>query len=140
MKKFARLSVFICTLSMLALCAVSCNSTNKQAYASQNSCSETYRLGTYTAVMANNMFDMDKAVRAVSKRAKFTEVSRLNKYNHIEYVYRDFYDNKLSITLWQVDESQTKIKISIGKFGDKKLSQEILLAIDEELRASSSAL
>jgi len=121
---------FLLAVAML-MTATSCSTTKSAA---QSTTAENYRLGTYTAIIPCSLFDADKAVRAMSKRAKFLEMARHNKYNHIEYLYRDFYDNKLSITIWDTADGATKIQIRVGKLGDKKSSEEILVAIDEELR------
>ncbi len=107
-----------------------------QKSSSQNTSSETYRFAAYKAVLENSMFDTDKAVRAMAVRYKFMEVARYNKYNHMEFVYRDFNDNKLTITLTALGPEQTRIEIKVGQFGDKRYSQDILVAIDEELRSA----
>lgn len=133
MKKMLRFAACLCCLAVITLTTTSC-ATQKSA--SQNTSSESYRLATYKAVLERSMFDTDKAVRAMAKRARFIEVSRYNKYTHIDYVFRDFSDNKLSITLTAIAPEQTKIEIRVGKLGDKAASQEILVAIDEELRSN----
>ncbi|MBP1583427.1 MAG: DUF3568 family protein [Victivallales bacterium] len=124
--------LFLLVVAALMLTATSCSTTTKSA--AQSTTAENYRFGVYTAVIPCNLFDADKAVRAMGKRAKFLEMARRNKYNHIEYLYRDFYDNKLSITIWDTGDGSTKIQIKVGKLGDKASSEEILVAIDEELR------
>ena len=132
MKKAFRFIASFCLLTVIVL-TTSC-ATQKSA--SVNTSSETYRFATYKAVLENSMFDADKAVRAMGRRAKYVEVARYNKYDHIDYVFRDFNDNKFSIRLTAIAPEQTRIEIKIGKFGSKSASQEILVAIDEELRSA----
>ena len=107
----------------------------KSSAPSHNVNNERYLMGTYSAVLSSNLFETDKAIRATAVRAKFIEEARRNKYTHIEYIYRDFYDKKVRFTVWETEDKQSKIEIKVGKIGDKASSQELLIAIDEELRA-----
>ena len=109
---------------------------SKTGAPSHNVSNERFLLGSYSAILASNLFDTDKAIRATAARAKLVEEVRRNKYNNIEYVYRDFYDNKVFFKVWETEEKQSRIEIKVGKLGDKRSSQELLIAIDEELRAS----
>ncbi|MDD3695235.1 MAG: DUF3568 family protein [Lentisphaeria bacterium] len=109
---------------------------SKTTAPSHNVSNERFLFGSYSAVLASNLFDTDKAIRATASRAKLIEEARRNKYNNIEYVYRDFYGNKVLFKLWETEDKQSKIEIKVGKLGDKRSSQELLVAIDEELRAS----
>ncbi|NMA42899.1 MAG: DUF3568 family protein [Oligosphaeraceae bacterium] len=109
---------------------------SKTGAPSHNVSNERFLLGSYSAILASNLFDTDKAIRATAARAKLVEEVRRNKYNNIEYVYRDFYDNKVFFKVWETEDKQSRIEIKVGKLGDKRSSQELLIAIDEELRAS----
>ena len=126
-------SFFLSLLFVGVLALTSC--VTKSSGPSHNVSNERYLMGTYSAVLNSNMFETDKAIRATAMRAKFVEVARRNKYTHIEYIYRDFYDNKVCFTVWETEDKQSKIEIKVGKIGDKASSQELLIAIDEELRA-----
>ncbi len=126
-------SFFLSLLFVGVLALTSC--VTKSSGPSHNVSNERYLMGTYSAVLSSNMFETDKAIRATAIRAKFVEEARRNKYTHIEYIYRDFYDNKVCFTVWETEDKQSKIEIKVGKFGDKTSSQELLIAIDEELRA-----
>jgi hypothetical protein len=117
-------------VSVLAMTSCVTNSSGP----SHNVSNERYLMGTYSAVLSSNMFETDKAIRATALRAKFVEEARRNKHTHVEYIYRDFYDNKVCFTVWETEDKQSRIEIKVGKFGDKTSSQELLIAIDEELR------
>jgi hypothetical protein len=122
-------SFFLITLLFCSSCM------NQSSAPSHNVSNERYLMGTYSAILSSNLFETDKAIRATAQRAKFIEEARRNKYNHIEYIYRDFYDNKIRFIVWETVDKLSKVEIKIGKFGDKPGSQELLIAIDEELRA-----
>ncbi|MFA6929738.1 MAG: DUF3568 family protein [Lentisphaeria bacterium] len=132
MRKYQGLVLFsFCFAQLLFLS--SC--VTKSSGPSHNVSNERYLFGTYSAVLNSNMFETDKAIRATAARAKFIEETRRNKYTHIEYIYRDFYDNKVCFTVWETVDKLSKVEIKVGKLGDKASAQELLIAIDEELRA-----
>lgn len=132
MRKYQGLVLFsFCFVQLLFLS--SC--VTKSSGPSHNVSNERYLFGTYSAVLNSNMFETDKAIRATAARAKFIEETRRNKYTHIEYIYRDFYDNKVCFTVWETVDKLSKVEIKVGKLGDKASAQELLIAIDEELRA-----
>jgi len=126
-------SFFFGLLLVSVLALASC--VTKSSGPSHNVSNERYLMGTYSAVLSSNMFETDKAIRATAARAKFVEEVRRNKFTHIEYIYRDFYDNKVSFTVWETEDKQSKVEIKVGKLGDKASSQELLVAVDEEIRA-----
>ncbi len=132
MRKFSG-SFFFGLLLVSVLALTSC--ATKTSGPSHNVSNERYLMGTYSAVLSSNMFETDKAIRATAARAKFIEEARRNKFTHIEYIYRDFYENKVCFTVWETEDKQSKVEIKVGKLGDKASSQELLIAIDEELRA-----
>lgn len=51
-------------------------------------------------------------------------------------MYRDFYDNKITIDLLATADNQSLVKVCVGKLGNKIASQEILRAIGEELQTA----
>ncbi len=128
-KIFVGLCIALSGLLLLSSCV-------SKGTASHNISNEKYLFGTYSALLSSNLYDTDKAIRATAKRAKFIEETRVNKFTNIEYLYKDIYENKVKFTTWENEEKQTRIEIKIGKTGDKASSQELLIAIDEELRAS----
>ena len=128
-KIFAGMSILLSGLLLLSSCV-------SKGTASHNISNEKYLFGTYSALLSSNLYDTDKAIRATAKRAKFIEEMRVNKFNNVVYLYKDIYECKVKFTTWENEEKQTKIEIKIGKTGDKASSQELLIAIDEELRAS----
>ncbi len=128
-KVLAGIIILFCGALYLSSCV-------NKVVSSHNISNERYLFGTYSALLSSNLYDTDKAIRATAKRAKFIEEMRLNKFNNIVYVYKDIYDCKVKFTTWETEDKLTRIEIKIGKTGDKASSQELLIAIDEELRAS----
>ncbi len=125
---FAALSILCGGLLFFSSCV-------NPATSSHNISNERYLFGTYSAVLSSSLYDTDKAIRATAARAKFIEEQRINKFNNIVYLYKDIYDNKVRFITWETEDKLTRIEIKIGKTGDKISSQELLIAIDEELRA-----
>lgn len=134
MKKFAMM--FSVAVVMLAL--VSCTTVNPAVSSQFVGNEQSHWHGAYTAVLNCSLFEADKAICAVAKRAHFFEQSRFNRQRLMNYEYKDMQDNKLSLRLQEIADGQIKVSIKIGKTGDVSASQEILVAIDEELQAMNN--
>ncbi len=100
---------------------------------------ERYWLGTYNATFNTSLFLMDKAVRAACKRARLMEVQRVNKANSCLYLYKDVDTVRTRIEVVEKGPDNVKITIHVGQTGCKVSSQQLLLAIDEELRILSNS-
>ena len=95
---------------------------------------ERYWLGTYSASFNTSLFQMDKAIRAACKRAKLIEMQRINKASRCLYLYKDIDGVKINIEAVEKSVDNIKLTIHVGQTGCKVSSQQLLLAIDEELR------
>ncbi len=123
------------TLMVLVVVALSCVSCSTLQPISANVSNEKYRFGTYSADIETTMFYLDKAVRNACKRARLIKRVQDNRLNSCFYKYHDVNQVEVEITLKELrDGSGVKIKIRIGKMGDKESSQKLLLAIDDDLR------
>lgn len=124
------LGVLVLAVALLTSCETS------SAGAASSIGTEKYVMGTYSLVFASPIFSTDKAIRAAAARAKFVEEARINNLQGIDYMYRDFYDNKIAINLKATSDNQSLVKVTVGKLGNKIASQEILRAIGEELQTA----
>jgi len=73
-------------------------------------------------------------VRAACKRAKLIEVQRINKANSCIYHYKDVDQVKTKIEVVEKSLENCRVNIHVGQTGCKVSSQQLLLAIDDELR------
>jgi hypothetical protein len=96
----------------------------------------SYVRGTYRAVLNAPLYQSDRALRAVAKRAKLVERKRECTGYKASYVYTDLSDLKVHFKLRAVTPETTRIYIRVGTFGDKESSQALLHAIDQELQAA----
>lgn len=100
---------------------------------------ERYWLGTYSATFNTSLFQMDKAIRAACKRARLIEMQRVNKASSCLYLYKDIDTVKIRIEAVEKSGDNIKITIHVGQTGCKISSQQLLLAIDEELRIQANS-
>lgn len=122
-------------LMILVVVALSCVSCSTLQPISANVKNEKYRFGTYSADIETTMFYLDKAVRNACKRARLVKRVHDFRGNACFYKYYDVNQIEVEITLKELkDGSGIKVKIRIGKMGDKESSQKLLLAIDDDLR------
>ena len=134
--KFTKV-LFILTAVILSLSLCSCGSKDKKKKAPLSAAitNENYSFGSYKAEFNATMFNLDKAVRRACARARFTKTYHVYRTNACEYKFIDVDKVPVEISLNTLEEdSGTGIKIRIGSWGDKDSSEQLLLAIDEELR------
>ncbi|MFA6816807.1 MAG: DUF3568 family protein [Lentisphaeria bacterium] len=96
--------------------------------------STKYSFGTLTAYINSNLFSCDKAIRSTCQRAKLTQLSRITKYQEVQYVFRDVRNVRLLIVIDKISNNQIKISIKVDKFGNEINSRELLQAIDDDLK------
>ena len=93
-------------------------------------------MGTMTADINCSTFAADKAVRAAAKSMKLLELSRANDQFGVVYEYKDLYENRVTVKLASDPAAGSKIAIKLGKTGDKKFSENFLLAVEEALHGT----
>jgi len=93
-----------------------------------------YSRGTYVAILDASLFDADRALRSVGKRAQFTQLNRKCDGYGCTYLYQDVNGLKVRFRLQGISPDTTKLHIRVGKLGSKDSSQDLLKAIDEELQ------
>jgi len=128
-------------LSLLLAVSVSltgCGGAKKQPIGGASQ--EKYLFGTYSALFACGMREMDKAVRETCSKAKLTLLKRTNNLNECYYLYRDINDVKLHVTILEQKDNTVKIKLKVGSTGDKESCQMILIEIDSHLRSQGALL
>ena len=94
------------------------------------------RMGTMTADLNCNTFEADKAVRAAAVAMKLIPLERYNIQAGVVYEYKDLYENRVTVKLADDPTVGSKITIKLGKTGDKKFSENFLIAVDQELRGA----
>lgn len=92
-----------------------------------------YSRGEYRAVLQGNLFDADRALRAVCKRAKLIELARSCNGYRSQYKYQDIHENKVQFELRAITPETTRVYIRVGSWGDKEASRQLLESIDREL-------
>lgn len=137
MKKRLTLSVFGVILVCLLLFS-GCASSKKQQITGASQ--EKYLFGTYSAVFSSSLIEMDKAIRTVCRKAKLTEVSKANRANECDYLYKDINGVRLRISIVERKDGSIKIKMKVGATGDKQSCQILLLEIDSQLRSQGALL
>ena len=93
-------------------------------------------VGTMTADLNCNAFEADKAIRAAATAMKLLPLQRYNVQNGVVYEYKDLYENRVTVKLAEDPTVGAKIAIKLGKTGDKKFSENFLVAVDQELRGA----
>jgi len=133
MKKCA----FVALIAAVILAACATNTAPQQGNVSR----EKYFLGTYSAVFANSIISVDKAVRDTCAKAKLRETGRRNTANSCEYQYKDINQIPLRITLLEQKDNTVKITLKVGGVTgwDKEACQLLLLNSDSYLRSQGSA-
>ena len=93
-------------------------------------------IGTMTADLNCNTFEADKAIRSASIAMKLIPLERYNVQDGVIYEYKDLYENRVTVKLTDDPTVGSKITIKLGKTGDKKFSENFLVAVDQELRGA----
>ena len=135
MKKLACLVLSAVIMALSAGCASNNNQTKVNAIGQ-----ERYFLGTYSVVLANSMMALDKAVISVCSRGHLLLISKITSANTCDYVYKDINNVELRISLEERTDDTVKMKMKVGRTGDKISCQELYAAINEEVNRQPSSL
>ncbi len=95
-----------------------------------------YSRGTYVALLDASLFDSDRALRSVARRARFVQLTRKCDDYGASYLYRDTNAIRVRFRLRGVSPEATELHIRVGRLGDKASSRALLQAVDEELQAA----
>lgn len=93
-------------------------------------------LGTMTADINCGAFEADIAVREAAQAMKLVELGRTNDQLGVVYEYKDLYENRVTVKLNSDPVAGCKIAIKLGKTGDKKFSENFLIALEQALHGT----
>lgn len=131
MKHFAVLTL-LASLLFTASCITQVVAPSSAAVTNQH-----YGLmGTMTADINCSAFEADKAIRTAADAMKLLELHRTNDQYGVVYEYKDLYDNRVTINLNSDPAGFCKFAIKLGKTGDKKFSENFLVALEQALNGT----